>query len=82
MGFEDQAEQSLPRPCREMNGRSKRTYELTSSIVPRVGEVAGIVRAELDLKAREWRLPGSRTKNASAHPLYYVVQSGLPLVGS
>ena len=33
----------------------------------RVGEVAGIVPAELDLKAREWRLPGSRTKNAHAH---------------
>ncbi len=30
MGFEDQAEQSLPRPCRDMNGRPKRTYELTS----------------------------------------------------
>jgi integrase len=33
----------------------------------RVGEVAGIVPAELDLTAREWRLPGSRTKNAHAH---------------
>ena len=33
----------------------------------RVGEVAGIVPAELDLKAREWRLPGDRTKNAHAH---------------
>jgi integrase len=33
----------------------------------RVGEVAGITRAELDLKAREWRLPGSRTKNGHAH---------------
>jgi integrase len=33
----------------------------------RVGEVAGMTRAELDLKAREWRLPGSRTKNAAAH---------------
>jgi hypothetical protein len=32
MGFEDEAEQS---PCRQMNGRSKRTNELTSSIVPR-----------------------------------------------
>src|SRR5262245_43208320 len=32
--FEDQVEQSLPRPCRKMNGRPKRTYELTSSIVP------------------------------------------------
>lgn len=33
----------------------------------RVGEVAGIVAAEIDLKAREWRLPGSRTKNGHAH---------------
>jgi integrase len=33
----------------------------------RVGEVAGMRRAELDLKAREWRLPGERTKNGSAH---------------
>src|SRR4249920_3575415 len=35
MGFEDEAEQSLGRPCRQTNGRSKRTYDLTSSIVPR-----------------------------------------------
>ena len=35
MGFEDEAEQSLPRPCGQTNSRSKRTYELTSSIVPR-----------------------------------------------
>ena len=33
----------------------------------RVGEVAGINRAELDLKAREWRLPRTRTKNGHAH---------------
>src|SRR5262249_43277763 len=33
----------------------------------RVGEVAGILRSELDLKAREWRLPGSRTKNQYPH---------------
>ena len=33
----------------------------------RVGEVAGMMRAELDLKAREWRLPGERTKNGHAH---------------
>jgi hypothetical protein len=32
MGFEDQVEQSLPRHCRKMNGRPKRTYELTSSM--------------------------------------------------
>src|SRR5258707_11871476 len=35
MGFEDEAEQSMRRPYRQKNGRSKRTYELTSSIVPR-----------------------------------------------
>src|SRR6478672_10166688 len=35
MGFEDEAEQSIGRPCRQTNGRSKRTFELTSSIVPR-----------------------------------------------
>src|SRR6266571_3897088 len=35
MGFEDEVEQSFGRPCRQTNGRSKRTYELTSSTVPR-----------------------------------------------
>ena len=35
MGFEDEAERSLGRPCHQTNGRSKRTYDLTSSIVPR-----------------------------------------------
>jgi hypothetical protein len=35
MGFEDKAEQSSWRPCRQRNGRSKRTCDLTSSIVPR-----------------------------------------------
>ena len=35
MGFEDEAEQSLGRPCRLTDSRSKRTYELTSSIVTR-----------------------------------------------
>src|ERR1022692_1362432 len=35
MGFENEAEQSKCRPCRQTNGRSKRTNELTSSIVPR-----------------------------------------------
>ncbi len=35
MGFEDEVEQSLARPCRQTNGRSKRKCELTSSIVPR-----------------------------------------------
>src|SRR5579872_54593 len=35
MGFEDEAEQSIGRPCRQTNGRFKRPSELTSSIVPR-----------------------------------------------
>src|SRR3974377_29068 len=35
MGFEDEVEHSLGRPCRVKDGRCKRTYELTSSIVPR-----------------------------------------------
>lgn len=33
----------------------------------RSGEVAGMVPAEIDFKAREWRLPGSRTKNGYPH---------------
>src|SRR5262245_31573268 len=35
MGFEDEVEQSLGRPCGQCDSRFKRTYELTSSIVPR-----------------------------------------------
>jgi hypothetical protein len=35
MGFEDEVEQSFGRPCRQRDGRSKRTNDLTSSIVPR-----------------------------------------------
>src|ERR1700693_6083936 len=35
MGFENEAEQSFGRPYRQIDGRSKRTNELTSSIVPR-----------------------------------------------
>jgi hypothetical protein len=35
MGFEDEVEQSLGRPCRQTDGWSKQTRELTSSIVPR-----------------------------------------------
>jgi len=33
----------------------------------RVGEVAGMQHAELHLNRREWRLPGTRTKNGHAH---------------
>jgi integrase len=33
----------------------------------RVGEVSGMTRLELDLSARDWKLPGSRTKNKQPH---------------
>lgn len=45
----------------------QRIIKLCLATAQRVGEVAGIVPSELDLKAREWRLPGSRVKNAYAH---------------
>ncbi len=35
MGSENEAEQSIGRSCRQADGRSKPTCELTSSIVPR-----------------------------------------------
>src|SRR5450830_2022621 len=47
MGFEDEAEQSKWRPYRQCNGRSKRTYELTSSIVPRGTSFHGLVELEI-----------------------------------
>src|SRR6266566_7754471 len=46
MGFEDGVEQSLPRPCHQTSDRSKRTYELTSSIVPRGTSFHGLVEFE------------------------------------
>jgi integrase len=51
-------------------GRSKQCQtiiKLCLATGQRVGEVAGLVRAELDLRAREWRLSGSRTKNGYGH---------------
>jgi integrase len=45
----------------------QRIIKLCLVTAQRVGEVAGIVPAELDLPAREWRLPGSRSKNGHAH---------------
>ena len=45
----------------------QRILKLCLATAQRVGEVAGIVPAELDLPAREWRLPAGRTKNGHAH---------------
>jgi hypothetical protein len=46
MGFENEAEQSMRRLCHLSDGRSKRTYELTSSIVPRGTSFHGLVELE------------------------------------
>jgi integrase len=45
----------------------QRVIRLCLITAQRVGEVAGMRRAELDLTAREWHLPGTRTKNGHAH---------------
>ena len=45
----------------------QRVVKLCLITAQRIGEVTGMASAELDLKAREWRLPGHRTKNGHAH---------------
>jgi integrase len=45
----------------------QRIVKLCLLTAQRSGEVAGLVPAELDLKAREWRLPAARTKNGHPH---------------
>jgi integrase len=45
----------------------QRIIRLCLVTAQRVGEVSGMRRDELDLTRREWRLPGSRTKNRHAH---------------
>lgn len=45
----------------------QRILKLCLVTAQRVGEVAGIRRDELDLPARLWSLPGSRTKNGYPH---------------
>jgi integrase len=45
----------------------QRIIKLCLITAQRVGEVAGMRRAELDLKRALWSLPGSRTKNGHPH---------------
>ncbi|MGB7617611.1 MAG: integrase arm-type DNA-binding domain-containing protein, partial [Pseudolabrys sp.] len=45
----------------------QRIIELCLITGQRLGEVAGMTRAELDLDRKLWSLPGSRTKNAYPH---------------
>ena len=52
---------------RALSKTCRRIVKLCLITGQRIGEVAGMRRAELDLAAREWKLPGARTKNAHAH---------------
>lgn len=45
----------------------QRIIRLCLVTAQRVGEVAGMARSELDLRAAVWSLPASRTKNGYAH---------------
>jgi integrase len=45
----------------------QRIIQLCLTTAQRVGEVAGMQRAELDLMRREWHLPSTRTKNGHPH---------------
>jgi integrase len=45
----------------------QRIIKLCLVTAQRVGEVAGMRRDELDLRAGVWSLPGARTKNGNAH---------------
>src|SRR5439155_18148334 len=44
MGFEDEVEQSFGRPCRQTNGRSKRTCELTGNSESRASRIKARVK--------------------------------------
>jgi integrase len=46
---------------------AQRILRLCLITAQRVGEVAGLERSELDLKARTWTIPAARAKNANAH---------------
>src|SRR5215470_17572616 len=70
-GFEDEVEQSFGRPCRQCDGRFKRTYELTSSIVPR--ETSFHRGVELDFLLLHWILHRSQ---AAARDCLKVPEAG------
>jgi integrase len=46
---------------------AQRIIRLCLITAQRIGEIAGMRPGELDLAAREWQLPGSRTKNKHPH---------------
>jgi integrase len=50
-----------------MSWATAQILRLCLATAQRVSEVAGARRSEIDLADREWRLPGTRVKNRSAH---------------
>lgn len=51
----------------DMRESTKRALRLCLVTAQRVGEVAGMTRAELDLDKAIWTIPAARTKNAREH---------------
>ena len=49
---------------------TQRIIRLCLILGQRVGEISGITLGELDLRAREWRIPANRTKNKTDHVVY------------
>jgi integrase len=49
---------------------TQRVIKLCLITAQRIGEVSGMRRSELDVKARTWSLPGSRVKNGHAHQVH------------
>lgn len=54
-------------PSAPMSWSAAQILRLCLVSAQRVSEVAGARRSEIDLAEREWRLPGTRVKNRSAH---------------
>ena len=69
MGFEDEVEQPIGRPCRQTNGRSKRPNELTSSIVPRGTSFHYAVELELPSIAFDLVRPSSADSEEKHEPV-------------
>jgi integrase len=46
---------------------TQRIVKLCLTLLQRIGEVSGMRRTELNLDAKTWVIPGSRTKNGHAH---------------
>jgi integrase len=57
-----------------------RVLRLCLLTAQRIGEVCGMVASELDVDAKVWTIPGSRTKNAHSHSVP-LTDAALALIG-